>query len=139
MCSVVERTRVDFVLSDDLRYRFLKLLAEEPQISQRDVARRLGISVGKANYCLSALVETGLVKIDNVRKASNKLAYAYLLTPRGIEEKTRITVGFLQRKMREYGDLQQEIEVLRREVMATGSGECYVNVDALPQQIAAGD
>ena len=127
------------MLNDDVRYKLLKLLAEEPQISQRDLARRLSISVGKANYCLSALVEKGLVKIDNVRKAGNKLAYAYLLTPRGIEEKTRITVGFLQRKMREYGDLQQEIEVLRREVMATGSGECYVNVDALPQHIAAGD
>ena len=136
MCSIVEHARVDFVLSDDLRYRFLRLLAEEPQISQRDLARRLSISVGKANYCLGALVEKGLVKINNFRKAGNKLAYAYLLTPRGIEEKTRITVSFLQRKMREYGDLQQEIEVLRREVIATGSGECYVNVDGLPQQVA---
>ncbi len=124
------------MLSDDLRYKFLKLLAEEPQISQRDVARRLRISVGKANYCLSALVEKGLVKINNVRKANNKLAYAYLLTPRGIEEKTRITVSFLQRKMREYGDLQREIEVLGREVVATGSGDCYVNADAVPQQMA---
>lgn len=127
------------MLNDDVRYKLLKLLAEEPQISQRDLARRLSISVGKANYCLSALVEKGLVKIDNVRKVGNKLAYAYLLTPRGIEEKTRITVGFLQRKMREYGDLQQEIEVLRREVMATGSGECYVNVEALPQKLTTID
>ena len=127
------------MLNDDVRYKLLKLLAEEPQISQRDLARRLSISVGKANYCLSALVEKGLVKIDNVRKAGNKLAYAYLLTPRGIEEKTRITVGFLQRKMREYGDLKQEIEVLRREVMATGSGECYVNVEALPQKFTTID
>ena len=127
------------MLNDDVRYKFLKLLAEEPQISQRDLARRLSISVGKANYCLSALVEKGLVKIDNVRKVGNKLAYAYLLTPRGIEEKTRIAVGFLQRKMREYGDLQQEIEVLRREVMATGSGECYVNVEALPQKLTTID
>ena len=139
MCSVVEHVRIDFVLNDDVRYKFLKLLAEEPQISQRDLARRLSISVGKANYCLSALVDKGLVKIDNVRKAGNKLAYAYLLTPRGIEEKTRIAVSFLQRKMREYGDLQQEIEVLRREVMATGSGECYVNVEALPQKLTTID
>jgi len=127
------------VLNDDLRYKLLKLLAEEPQISQRDLARRLSISVGKANYCLSALVEKGLVKINNFRKANNKLAYAYLLTPRGIEEKTQITVSFLQRKMREYGDLQREIEVLRREVMATGSGECYVNADASPPQLVIGD
>ena len=127
------------MLNDDLRYKLLKLLAEEPQISQRDLARRLSISVGKANYCLSALVEKGLVKINNFRKANNKLAYAYLLTPRGIEEKTQITVSFLQRKMREYGDLQREIEVLRREVMAPGSGECYVNADASPQQLVIGD
>ena len=81
------------MLNEDLRYKLLKLLSEEPQISQRDLAGRLGISVGKANYCLSALVDKGLVKINNFRKANNKLAYAYLLTPRGIEEKAQITAS----------------------------------------------
>ncbi|WP_301102076.1 MarR family EPS-associated transcriptional regulator [Propionivibrio sp.] len=107
------------VLSEALRYKLLKLLADEPQISQRDLASRLGISVGKANYCMSALVEKGLVKINNFRKADNKLAYAYLLTPSGIEEKALVTVSFLQNKMREYGELQEEIAALRREVLAS--------------------
>ena len=107
------------MISEDLRYRLLKILAEEPQINQRDLAARLGVSVGKANYCLTALVEKGLVKIGNFRKAQNKLAYAYLLTPSGIEEKARVTVNFLHRKMREYTELETEIEQLRREVAAS--------------------
>jgi EPS-associated MarR family transcriptional regulator len=111
------------VLTEDLRYKLLKLLAEEPQISQRDLAGRLGISVGKTNYCLSALVDKGLVKINNFRRANNKLAYAYLLTPRGIEEKARVTVSFLQRKMREYAELSEEIEALRRETRVSGTEE----------------
>lgn len=102
--------------SEEIRYKLLKLLAEEPQISQRDLAARLGVSVGKTNYCLGALVEKGLVKINNFRRANNKLAYAYLLTPCGIEEKARVTVSFLQRKMREYVELQEEIEMLRQEM-----------------------
>jgi EPS-associated MarR family transcriptional regulator len=109
------------VLTEDLRYKLLKLLAEEPQISQRDLAGRLGVSVGKTNYCLSALVDKGLVKINNFRRANNKLAYAYLLTPRGIEEKARVTVSFLQRKMREYAELSEEIEALRRETRVSGA------------------
>ena len=111
------------MLSDDLRYRLLKLLAEEPQISQRDLAKRLNISVGRTNFCMSALVDKGLVKIDNFRKAGNKLAYAYLLTPQGIEEKARITVNFLKRKMSEYAVLQCEIETLRQEVLAADTSE----------------
>ena len=107
------------MLTEDLRYRLLKILSEEPQINQRDLAARLGVSVGKANYCLTALVEKGLVKIGNFRKAQNKLAYAYLLTPSGIEEKARVTVNFLHRKMREYTELETEIEQLRREVAAS--------------------
>ena len=109
------------MLSDDLRFKLLRLLAEEPQISQRDLASRLGISVGKTNYCLSALIEKGSVKISNFRKADNKLAYAYLLTPQGIEEKARITVSFLKRKVLEYAELQTEIESLRQEVLAAGA------------------
>ena len=104
------------MLTEDLRYRLLKILSEEPQINQRDLAARLGVSVGKVNYCLTALVEKGLVKIGNFRKAQNKLAYAYLLTPSGIEEKARVTVSFLHRKMREYMELETEIELLRCEV-----------------------
>ena len=127
------------MLTEDLRYKLLKLLAEEPQISQRDVASRLGISVGKANYCMSALVEKGLVKINNFRRANNKLAYAYFLTPRGVEEKAQITVNFLQNKMREYGDLQREIEALRQEVQALSIGKSLASVTTSAHQLAISD
>jgi len=127
------------VLNEDLRYKLLKLLAEEPQISQRDVAARLGVSVGKANYCMSALIEKGLVKINNFRRANNKLAYAYLLTPRGIEEKALVTVSFLQNKIREYGELQQEIEALRQEVLTFGSAESLAQATSLAHQLAIRD
>ncbi len=129
------------MLAEDLRYKLLKLLAEEPEISQRDLASRLGISVGKTNYCLSALVDKGLVKINNFRRANNKLAYAYLLTPGGIEEKASVTVSFLQRKMREYAELQEEIDVLRQEMLLSGAGENEPEPETLflQQQAATGD
>ena len=139
MRSTVERHRLPFVLNEELRYKLLRLLAEEPQISQRELAGRLGISVGKANYCLSALVEKGLVKINNFRKADNKFAYAYLLTPSGIEAKAQITVSFLQRKIAEYGALQDEINELRQEVLLAGSCESLVSVSELSKQNAIGD
>lgn len=127
------------MLTEDLRYKLLKLLAEEPQISQRDLAGRLGISVGKTNYCMSALVDKGLVKINNFRRANNKLAYAYLLTPRGIEEKTRVTVSFLQRKMREYAELEEEIETLRRETQASTKEGSGVGIVSGRRQAVIGD
>jgi EPS-associated MarR family transcriptional regulator len=127
------------VLAEDLRYKLLKLLAEEPQISQRDLAGRLGISVGKTNYCLTALVDKGLVKINNFRRANNKLAYAYLLTPRGIEEKAHVTVSFLQRKIREYAELQEEIDALRQEMQVSGVGESFPEAPSLPSQAIIGE
>jgi len=139
MRSTVERHRLPFVLNEELRYKLLRLLAEEPQISQRDLACRLGISVGKANYCLSALVEKGLVKINNFRKANNKLAYVYMLTPGVIEAKAQITVSFLQRKMIEHGALQEEIKALRREVLLAGSSDSLASVSELSKRNAIGD
>ena len=127
------------MLDEDLRYKLFKLLAEEPQISQRELARRLGISVGKANYCLSALIEKGLVKINNFRKADNKRAYAYLLTPSGIEAKAQTTVRFLQHKIAEYGALQEEIEALRQEVLLAGSCESLASASKLPTRNSIGD
>lgn len=127
------------MLNEELRYKLLRLLAEEPQISQRDLACRLGISVGKANYCLSALVEKGLVKISNFRKANNKLAYVYLLTPAGIEAKAQTTVSFLRRKMTEYGALQEEIKALRQEVLLAGSCDSLASVPELSRRNALGD
>jgi EPS-associated MarR family transcriptional regulator len=127
------------MLAEDLRYKLLKLLAEEPQISQRDLAGRLGISVGKANYCLTALIDKGLVKINNFRRANNKLVYAYLLTPRGIEEKAHVTVSFLQRKIREYAELQEEIDALRQEIQLSGAGKNLPEALSLSSQAALGD
>ena len=104
------------VLTDPQRLELLKLLDTEPQMSQRDLARAMGISLGKANYCLNALMEKGLVKLERFRRNTDKRQYAYLLTPAGMEEKTRITLSFLRRKVAEYEVLEKEIEQLRGEL-----------------------
>lgn len=104
------------MLSDEYRSKILRLLESDPQISQRDLARALGISLGKVNYCLQALVDTGLVKANNFKNSQNKRAYMYLLTSRGLAEKSRATARFLKYKMIEYENLQQEIENLKREL-----------------------
>lgn len=90
-------------------------------MSQRDMARELGISLGKANYCLRALIQKGWIKADNFKNSRNRTAYMYLLTPRGIEEKARLTLRFLQIKVREYETLRIEIEQLQREADRQGS------------------
>lgn len=108
------------MLDDRTRYRLLKLLQDNPELSQRQLAEELGVSVGKVNFCLNALLDKGLVKVRNFRDSNNKRAYAYYLTPKGAREKVRATVGFLQRKLEEYRGLEREIEELRREVRATG-------------------
>ena len=104
------------MLTDEIRYRILRELEREPQLSQRELAESLGVSVGKTNYCLKALVEKGLVKVQNFRRSGNKLAYAYQLTPRGLADKARVTQRFLKIKLMEYDALQSEIEELQREV-----------------------
>ena len=100
----------------ETHYRLLRLLEAKPHLSQRELARELGISLGKINYCLGALIEKGWVKARNFRNNRDKLSYAYLLTPSGIEEKAALTVNFLRRKMAEYDALKREIEELKREV-----------------------
>jgi EPS-associated MarR family transcriptional regulator len=104
------------VLTDPQRLELLKLLHEQPQLSQRDLARAMGVSLGKANYCLKALMEKGLVKLGNFRRNPDKREYAYLLTPAGLEEKSRITLAFLKRKVAEYEALEKEIAQLRGEL-----------------------
>lgn len=111
--SIIERT---LVLDEKTRYRLLKLLEAQPELSQRQLAGELGVSVGKVNFCLRALLEKGLLKVSNFRDSKNKLAYAYYLTPKGAREKVRATAGFLEHKLEEYRNLQQEIEELRQEV-----------------------
>jgi EPS-associated MarR family transcriptional regulator len=107
------------MLDETTHYGLLKTLEENPGLSQRDLAKRLGVSLGKINFCLNALVAKGSVKINNFRNSDNKLAYAYLLTPSGVEQKARMTVEFLQVKVQEYERLRAEIEELRREAEQT--------------------
>jgi EPS-associated MarR family transcriptional regulator len=111
------------VISDEIRYRILSYLNEHPEASQRDVAKALGVSVGKVNYCLRALIEKGLLKMRNFRNSKNKRAYTYILTPKGIEEKVNVTLRFLRRKIEEYNALSTEIERLNRELVATEDSE----------------
>jgi len=103
-------------LDDEIRYRLFKLLEERPHLSQRELARAMGISLGKVNYCLRAFAEEGWIRIKRFSRNPNKAGYAYLLTPKGIREKSAVTVRFLHRKLREYERLRQEIERLSREV-----------------------
>ena len=106
---------------DEAHYKLLRLIESRPDATQRELAQALGVSLGKVNYCVNALIEKGLVKARNFRNSQNKLAYAYLLTPRGIEQKTAVTVQFLRRKVNEYEALRREIAELKREVESTAA------------------
>ena len=103
------------MLTDETRYRILKLLEADPHASQRRIADELGISLGRVNFCLQALIEKGLIKVNNFRNSANKRAYLYLLTPRGIEEKAVVTARFLKRKLDEYESLKREVEELQKD------------------------
>ena len=103
------------MLSDEYRYKILKRLEADPEISQRELAGELGISLGRVNYCVQALIEKGLVKANNFRNSKNKKGYAYLLTPRGIEDKAKMTVEFLKIKLAEHEALTNEIKSLQQE------------------------
>jgi EPS-associated MarR family transcriptional regulator len=109
------------MLSGETHYKLLCMLEANPEMSQRDVARELGISLGKVNYSLRALIRKGWIKAANFKNSNNKAAYMYLLTPRGIEEKAGLSVRFLKIKMQEYERLRVEIEEMRREAANHGS------------------
>lgn len=106
---------------EELKLRIMRVLEENPNATQRDIARKLNVSLGGVNYCIKALVDRGWVKLNRFAKSERKMGYAYILTPQGISEKTRITARFLERKMAEYESLQQEIEQLRAEVQSIRS------------------
>jgi EPS-associated MarR family transcriptional regulator len=108
------------MLDETTHYGLLKTLEENPGLSQRDLAKKLGVSLGKINFCLNALVAKGSLKINNFRNSDNKLAYAYLLTPSGVDQKARMTVQFLKCKVQEYERLRAEIEELQREAEQKG-------------------
>lgn len=104
---------------EESHLKVLRLLESDPSQSQRELARALGVSLGKTNYCIRALLEKGLIKVQNFRSSDNKLSYAYLLTPAGVAAKAELTRDFLKRKVREYEHLKGEIERLKAEVDAS--------------------
>ena len=104
------------MINQELEYRALKLLEQQPDLTQRQLSEALGVSLGKTNYLLKSLIEVGWVKLDNFQKSDNKWGYAYFLTPLGATEKAAITLRFLNRKKREYDNLQAEIAQLQKEV-----------------------
>ena len=108
--------RPGFYMSEELNYKVIKLIEQDAEISQRELSRELGVSLGKVNYCLRALIDKGWVKAKNFKNSSNKMAYRYLLTPHGVQQKAALTTSFLKRKLVEYETLQREIETLRSEV-----------------------
>ena len=108
---------------DELRLRVLRALEANPELSQRELAKELGVSLGGVNYALKALVERGFVKVGNFHKLGNKAAYLYILTPLGVAEKASLTAAFLRRKLEEYEVLRQEIESLKGEVDSGGSAD----------------
>ena len=99
-----------------IRYRLLKILSEDSSLTQREMSRRMGISLGKLNYCLTELAKRGFVKIHRFKDSSNKTKYMYLLTPRGMEEKTRVAMSFLKSKVREYEEIKRQIKELSVEI-----------------------
>lgn len=103
------------LLTDEVRFKLLRLFEANPALSQRDVADELGISLGKVNYCVNSLIAKGWIKATNFKNSKNKSAYLYLLTARGIEEKAGVTARFLQRKLLEHAALTAEIEQIRDE------------------------
>ena len=102
--------------SPEIHYRLLKILNTSSKITQREIARQMGISLGKVNFCLSELAKKGFVKIKRFKDTKNKLRYIYTLTPSGIEAKAQITLNFLKNKIEEYEEIKQQIEELSREV-----------------------
>ena len=111
------------ILTDEIRYQLLKRLEQNPNLTQRELAEALGISLGKTNYCLNSLIERGWIKAQNFRKNQHKLGYAYLLTAKGLDEKAQVTLQFLKRKQQEYDELVKELEALREEAALISSVE----------------
>ncbi len=119
-------------MSEEIQYRLLRILEENPDITQRELAAKLGVSLGKANYCLRALIGRGWVKATNFRRNPNKLGYVYLLTPKGIEQKARIAVSFLRHKLNEFDVLKAEIERLAVDVADSAVNRAVLNPPARP-------
>lgn len=103
-------------IDPDVHFRVLHLIEENPHITQRELAKKLGISLGGVNFCLKALIEIGHLKINNFQKNPNKSSYLYFLTPKGLSEKAILTVSFLKRKLDEYEALKAEIDLIQMKI-----------------------
>ena len=101
--------------NQDIRLDLLRRLESNPQLTQRQLSTEMGVSLGKVNYCMKKLTEKGLLKLSNFSRNPNKMGYAYLLTPQGVDEKSRLTFSFLKRKLIEYDVLKKEIKTLKLE------------------------
>ena len=110
-------------LQEDKYFRVLRILQSHPGITQRELANRLGLSVGGLNYCLKALIEKGWVKLQNFNQSKNKLGYVYLLTPAGIAQKALLASSFLKRKLREHDSLKAELDAVAKEILLDISSE----------------
>ena len=103
-------------MNDEITHKLITLIEHHPNLSQRELAKVMGISLGKTNYCLKGLMERGWLKARNFKNSNNKIAYAYILTPTGLSEKAKITARYLKHKIQEFETLKSEIEKLRQEV-----------------------
>ena len=112
-------TLAAFKMNEDTHFRVMRIVESNPRITQRELADELGVSLGKANYCLKSLIEKGWIKANNFKNSKNKLAYAYLLTPSGIEERARMTIRFLKRNMDVYEALKEEVAQLDNDVASS--------------------
>ena len=106
-------------IDEETHYHLLKLIQENPHITQRQLAEMMGVSVGKVNYCIKALVAVGHVKLNNFKESKNKLGYMYVLTPKALKEKGQITMLFLQQRQEQYEQLKQEIEELKDQLRSS--------------------
>lgn len=125
LCSIIEHavsilysSCMNESLDDETHYKLLTLLEENPNITQRRLAEEMGVSVGKVNYCVKALIDVGHIKFNNFARSKNKFGYAYFLTPKGIKEKAKVTVRFLEVKKKQYECIKKEIAVLQKEISA---------------------
>ncbi len=109
-------TKAKKAIDPDIHFRVLHTLEENPHITQRELAQKLGISLGGVNFCLKALVEIGHIKINNFQKNTNKSSYLYLLTPSGMSKKTILATSFLKRKINEYKALKMEIDLIKLKI-----------------------
>ena len=123
-----------FTVQEELHLQVLRLLENNPKLIQRELAQALNLSVGKAHYCVQALLDKGWVKMQKFHDSQRKRAYLYLLTPAGIAQKTAMTMRFLERKMVKYDRLREEIESLKREIEAQGD-DSDANAAVIPNKV----